>query len=35
MYNLATSSLSGSGRYKVEVIINGEAADGAAYFSLK
>jgi hypothetical protein len=35
MYNLATSSLLGSGRYKVEVVINGEAVPGAAYFSLK
>jgi len=35
MYNLATSSLSGTGRYKVEAVINGTAADGAAYFWLK
>jgi hypothetical protein len=35
MYNLATSSLPGPGRYKVEAVINGEAADGAAYFYLK
>jgi hypothetical protein len=35
MYNLATSSLSGTGRYKVEAVIDGNAADGAAYFSLQ
>ncbi len=35
MYNLATSSLSGTGQYKVEVVINGTPASGAAYFSLK
>jgi hypothetical protein len=35
MYNLATSSLSGQGRYEVEAVINGNAVDGAAYFSLK
>jgi hypothetical protein len=36
MYNLATSSLPlGSGCYKVEAVIDGEAADGAAYFCLK
>jgi len=35
MYNLATSSLLASGRYKVEVVIDGQAVPGAAYFSLK
>jgi hypothetical protein len=35
MYNLATSSLSGTGCYKVEAVINGEAADHPAYFCLK
>ena len=35
MYNLATSSLSGTGQYKVEVVINGTPASGAAYLSLK
>jgi hypothetical protein len=35
MYNLAVSSLSGTGTYKVEAVINGTAADGPAYFSLK
>jgi hypothetical protein len=34
MYNLATSSLSGPGRYKVEVVINGSPA-GAAEFDLR
>jgi hypothetical protein len=35
MYNLATSSLSGTGQYKVEAVINGTPVPGAAYFSLK
>jgi len=35
MYNLATSSLSGPGRYKVEAIINGSPGAGAAYFDLR
>jgi hypothetical protein len=35
MYNLATSSLSGAGTYKVEAVINGTPALGAAYFDLK
>jgi len=35
MYNLATSSLSGAGRYKVEAIINGSPAAGAAFFDLR
>ena len=36
MYNLATSSLSGPGRYKVEVLINGVTlAQGAAEFDLR
>jgi hypothetical protein len=35
MYNLATSSLSGSGQYKVEAVIGGNTVPGAAYFSLK
>lgn len=35
MYNLATSSLSGVGRYKVEAVINGTAAAGAAFFDLR
>jgi hypothetical protein len=35
MYNLATSSLSGQGRYEVEAVINGNTVGGAAYFSLK
>jgi hypothetical protein len=35
MYNLATSTLLGPGLYKVEAVINGEAAGGAAYFWLK
>jgi len=35
MYNLATSSLTGAGRYKVEAIIGGTAASGEAYFDLK
>jgi hypothetical protein len=35
MYNLATSSLSGVGRYKVEVVISGNPASGAAQFDLR
>ena len=35
MYNLATSSLSGPGTYKVEVVINGTPVGGAAYFDLR
>lgn len=35
MYNLATSSLSGPGGYKVEVVINGSPAAGAAFFDLR
>jgi hypothetical protein len=35
MYNLATSSLSGAGTYKVEVVIGGVAASGAAIFKLQ
>jgi hypothetical protein len=35
MYNLATSSLSGAGTYKVEVVINGTPAAGPAYFDLR
>ena len=35
MYNLATSSLSGPGGYKVEVMINGSPAAGAAMFDLR
>jgi hypothetical protein len=35
MYNLATSSLSGVGGYKVEAVINGTPAGGAASFDLK
>ncbi|MFL6467462.1 MAG: hypothetical protein ACJ72Z_05845, partial [Pyrinomonadaceae bacterium] len=35
MYNLATSSLSGPGSYKVEVVINGSPVVGAANFDLK
>ena len=35
MYNLATSSLSGPGTYKVEVLINGSPAVGAAVFDLR
>jgi hypothetical protein len=35
MYNLATSSLSGTGTYKVEAIINGSLASGAAFFDLR
>jgi hypothetical protein len=35
MYNLATGSLSGAGRYSVEVLIGGVAATGAATFELR
>lgn len=35
IYNLATSSLSGPGRYQVEVIIGGSPALGAAFFDLR
>jgi hypothetical protein len=35
MYNLDTGSLSGAGRYKVEVVINGTPAAGAASFDLR
>jgi hypothetical protein len=35
MYNLATSSLPGTGRYKVEVVIDGTPATGAALFDLR
>ena len=35
MYNLATGSLSGIGRYKVEVLIGGNPASGAAEFDLR
>jgi len=35
MYNLATDSLSGPGTYKVEAIINGSPAAGAATFDLR
>jgi hypothetical protein len=35
MYNLATGSLSGAGRYGVEVLIGGVAATGAATFELR
>jgi hypothetical protein len=35
MYNLATSSLSGPGRYKVEALIDGIVVQGAAYFDLR
>ena len=35
MYNLATSSLSGPGTYKVEAVINGTPAGGAVTFDLK
>jgi len=34
MYNLAVSSLSGTGEYKVEAVINGTPVDGAASFGL-
>jgi len=35
MYNLAVSSLSGIGKYKVEVVINGNSVPPGAEFSLK
>lgn len=35
MYNLATSSLPGTGKYKVEAVINGTPAGGAAVFDLR
>lgn len=35
MYNLATSSLSGTGTYKVEAVIGGVMASGAATFQLR
>jgi hypothetical protein len=35
MYNLATSSLSGPGTYKVTAVINGTPAGGSASFDLK
>jgi hypothetical protein len=35
MYNLATSSLSGTGTYKAEAVINGTPAGVAAFFDLK
>jgi len=35
MYNLATSSLFGVGRYKIEVVIGGNPAPGAAEFDLR
>ena len=35
MYNLATSSLLGRGRYKVEAVIGGNPVAGAAYFDLR
>jgi hypothetical protein len=35
MYNLDTSSLSGAGRYGVEVIIGGTPASGEAFFDLR
>jgi hypothetical protein len=35
MYNLATSSLSGIGRYEVEVVINGVPVPGVAFFDLR
>ena len=35
MYNLAASSLSGAGRYRVEVVIGGSPAAGAAEFDLR
>lgn len=34
MYNLATSSLSGAGRYSVQAVIGGTTATGPAYFDL-
>ena len=35
MYNLATSSLSGPGRYQVTAVINGTPAGGSAFFDLR
>jgi len=35
MYNLDTSSLPGAGGYKVEAVINGTPAAGAASFDLR
>jgi hypothetical protein len=35
MYNLSTSSLSGTGRYRVEAVVNGSVASGAAEFDLR
>jgi hypothetical protein len=35
MYNLATASLPGTGKYRVEAIINGTPAGGSAEFDLK
>ena len=35
MYNLATSSLSGVGTYKVSAVINGVEASNPAVFDLK
>jgi len=35
MYNLATSSLSGTGTYKIEAVINGTPVGGAAFFDLR
>ncbi len=35
MYNLATSSLLGAGRYRVEAVINGTPATGAVEFDLR
>lgn len=35
IYNLATSSLSGPGRYTIEVVINGTPATGPASFDLR
>jgi hypothetical protein len=35
LYNLATSSLSGVGRYQVEVVIDGVPAPGSAFFDLR
>jgi hypothetical protein len=35
MYNLATSSLSGPGRYQVEAVIDGIPVGGAAFFDLR
>jgi hypothetical protein len=35
MYNLATGPLSGTGGYKVELVINGVPVPGAAFFDLR